>query len=64
MFQTAERRQSVAFFFNLNENALVETIPSCLDKNNKSKYDPIRFRDFLEWKHHATQTHYDAKKEL
>ena len=56
----------MAFFHNLNENALVETIPSCLDKDGKSKYEPIRFRDFLETKHHATQTHYsesEKKKE-
>eukprot|EP01084_Bolivina_argentea_P090653 163314_1 len=52
----AKRRQSIAFFHNLNANALVETIPSCLDQNGKSKYEIILFEEFLRSKHDPTVT--------
>lgn len=48
------RRQTIVFFHNLNAEATVETIPSCLIKG-KSKYKPITFTKYLENKHHATQ---------
>lgn len=59
-----QRRQSIAFFHNLNGNALIETIPSCKDNNNSTKYDPIYFKDFLDSLHHGSQTNYDIKSEL
>ena len=40
----SQRRQSIAFFYHLNANALVETIPSCLI-NGTSNYEPIIFSD-------------------
>merc|ERR1712228_140054 len=43
----AQRRQSIAFFHNLNGDAMIETIDSCKDENGKSKYEPIMFLDFL-----------------
>ena len=43
------RRQSIAFFHNINGDEVVKTIPSCLD-NGESKYEPIVAKDFLMMK--------------
>ena len=59
--ESDNRRQSIAFFHNLNGNAVVETIESCLNADGSSKYETITFLDFLETKHHATQIYEDAK---
>ena len=48
------RRQSVAFFHNLNGDALVETITSCRDENGMSDYLPILAGEFLMKKHYAS----------
>jgi isopenicillin N synthase-like dioxygenase len=47
------RRQSFAFFHNLNKTALVETIPTCVDESNPAKYPPINAMDHLMEKHLA-----------
>lgn len=47
------RRQSIAFFHNLNANAIVETIPSCLT-DGTTAYPPIKFSDYLYSKHRPT----------
>jgi isopenicillin N synthase-like dioxygenase len=44
------RRQSIAFFFNLNKDAPVES----LFKNEEPKYPPIIAGDFLMEKHLAS----------
>ncbi|ETO28587.1 2OG-Fe(II) oxygenase family protein [Reticulomyxa filosa] len=60
-FDKYNRRQSMAFFGNPNANAVISTFDSCL-QNGKSKYEPITFLQFLQSKHHSTQTHYDYQK--
>jgi len=57
----SNRRQSIVFFHNLNGEALVETIPSCLIEG-KSSYDPILFNDYISMKHHATQLYDEEGK--
>ena len=59
----ARRRQSIAFFHNLNGDALIETIPSCREEDGTSKYEPILFIDFLNFLHHGSQTNYDEEGE-
>ena len=56
-----KRRQSMAFFHLINDNAIIETIPSCLEtdiatnKKKQSKYKPITAWKYLETKHLSTQ---------
>ena len=50
------RRQSVAFFHNLNKDALVENLTK-----DKAKHEPIIAGDFLMQKHLATQQHLEEK---
>jgi isopenicillin N synthase-like dioxygenase len=35
------RRQSIAFFVNVNGNADVETLATCVDKEHPVKYKPV-----------------------
>ena len=48
------RRMSIAFFVNMNGDALVEPIDSCVDENNPSKYPPISAGQHLMNKHLAS----------
>ena len=48
------RRQSFAFFHNLNKTAMVETIPTCVDAQHPAKYPPINAMDHLMEKHLAS----------
>ncbi|GMH93333.1 hypothetical protein TL16_g12600 [Triparma laevis f. inornata] len=48
------RRQSVAFFHNLNGDAVVSTIESCRDEEGGSGYEDIVAKDFLMMKHLAS----------
>ena len=48
------RRQSVAFFHNLNGDAVVSTIDSCRGEGGESKYEDIVAKDFLMMKHLAS----------
>jgi len=49
-----DRRQSIAYFCNINNDALVEPIPTCVDQNNPSKYKPVTAGDYLLEKHYAS----------
>ena len=55
-----DRRQSIAFFCNINGDAIVEPIPSCIDDddpqhpNRKNKYMPITASEYLLAKHYAS----------
>ena len=54
----ARRRQSIAFFVNVNRDAQVSTLPSALIEKfavDKPKYEPIVAGDFLLLKHIAAQ---------
>lgn len=48
------RRQSVAFFHNIDHDHLVECIPTCTSPSNPPKYKPILFWDHLMEKHMAS----------
>lgn len=49
---TSTRRQSVAFFHNVNKDALIENLTK-----DEAKHEPIVAGDFLNKKHLATQQH-------
>lgn len=44
-------RHSVAFFHNLNPDALVETIPTCITDQNPKKYHDVEAGEYLMAKH-------------
>lgn len=48
------RRQSIAFFHNLNADATVEVIPTCVSDDSPLLYDPINAKEFLMLKHLAS----------
>jgi len=48
------RRQSMAFFCNLNMDADVATIPTCISPTNPAKYPPTKAGDHLMAKHRAS----------
>jgi len=50
----AERRQSMAYFCNLNMDADVETISTCITDDNPVKYKPCKAGDHLMAKHLAS----------
>jgi len=45
------RRQSVAFFHNINPEYVVETIPTCITATNPARYEPIKAGDHLMQQH-------------
>ncbi|GAB7356170.1 hypothetical protein MBLNU459_g6761t1 [Dothideomycetes sp. NU459] len=45
--RTANERYSVPFFFSVNYDQLVETLPSCVSEENPSKYPPIRAGEYV-----------------
>jgi len=55
------RRQSMAFFHNINPDHTVECISTCHSADNPPKYEPIGAFDFLMQKHNAA-TGADSKK--
>ena len=48
------RRQSMAFFHNINADHVVECIPTCKSADNPAKYAPITAFDHLMEKHLAS----------
>jgi isopenicillin N synthase-like dioxygenase len=42
----AEERYSVPFFFSVNYDQVVETLPSCVSEGNPAKYPPIRAGEY------------------
>lgn len=47
----AKRRQSLAYFHNLNPDAMVRTLPSCVSADCPDKYNDVRANDYLMMKH-------------
>lgn len=47
----AKRRQSVAYFHNLNPDAMVKTLPTCISADRPDKYKDVRAQDYLMMKH-------------
>jgi len=58
------RRLSLAFFHNLNKDAQVEAIPSCVSEARPAIYDPIIAGDFLMLKHLASMGKADPDAHL
>ena len=48
------RRQSMAFFHNINPTQIVECIPSCTSEDLPPQFPPIISGDFLMEKHLAS----------
>ncbi|MFL2001102.1 isopenicillin N synthase family dioxygenase [Microbacterium sp. A1-JK] len=44
---TIERRRSVAFFHDGDVDALIETLPSCIDAQHPDLYDPVTVGDHI-----------------
>jgi isopenicillin N synthase-like dioxygenase len=51
--QRNNRRQSIAFFHNINGDVLVECFPSCQSPEHPSKYAPVLAGEYLMMKHEA-----------
>jgi isopenicillin N synthase-like dioxygenase len=45
--RSARERYSIAFFYDPNPDALVETIPSCVQAGDVARYPPILAADYL-----------------
>lgn len=45
------RRQSIAFFHNVNKEVTVSTIPSCIDAEHPQRYPPINAFEHLMERH-------------
>lgn len=58
------RRLAIAFFHNLNKDARVEAIPSCVRKGEGALYDPIVAGEFLMLKHLASMGKADPDAHL
>jgi len=57
------RRQSIAFFHNINADHVVEVIDTCTSADNPPKYPPITAFDHLMEKHLASTPHARTDKE-
>mmetsp|Transcript_92697 Transcript_92697/g.207560 ORF Transcript_92697/g.207560 Transcript_92697/m.207560 type:complete len:150 (-) Transcript_92697:118-567(-) len=62
--QTWGRRLALAFFHNLNKDAVVEAIPSCVSEDRPAMYDPIVAGEFLMLKHLASNGKADPDAHL
>lgn len=56
------RRQSIAFFHNINHDQLVECIPTCTSPDNPPKHAPILAWDHLLQKHNASMAAANLQK--
>ena len=46
--RSAKERYSIAFFYDPNPDAMVETIPACVPHGERSRYPPILAADYLK----------------
>ncbi len=60
LFKSA-RRQSIAFFVNMNGNATVEPLKTCVDEGNPSRYVPIKASEHLIQRHKQSMMAKDKK---
>ena len=56
IIKITKRRQSMAFFYFVNGDTLIDVIPTCA-KNETSLYQPVIVYDYLESKHLSAQTY-------
>jgi len=52
--RTAERRRSMAFFVNVNNDAVVEPLGTCVGEDRPARYPPVRAGEYLMRKHLAS----------
>ncbi|KAF9691108.1 hypothetical protein EKO04_010783 [Ascochyta lentis] len=52
--RSTEARYSVPFFFSVNYDALVETLPTCLSEGEESRWKPIRAGEYILERLNAT----------
>ncbi|RAR00764.1 clavaminate synthase-like protein [Stemphylium lycopersici] len=52
--RSAEARYSVPFFFSVNYDTVVETLPTCLGEGEESKWKPIRAGEYILERLNAT----------
>ena len=45
--RSTEARYSVPFFFSVNYDAIIETLPTCVKEGEKSKWKPIRAGEYI-----------------
>jgi isopenicillin N synthase-like dioxygenase len=50
-FKRCSRRQSVAFFVNMNGDANIVPFESCVDERNPARYEAIKASDHLMQRH-------------
>jgi isopenicillin N synthase-like dioxygenase len=53
--RSARERYSIAFFYDPNPDALVETIPSCVGKGEITRYAPMLAADYLKMRLDASK---------
>jgi len=53
--RSLRERYSIAFFFDPNPDAMVETIPSCLKQGEGARYPPILAADYLKMRLDASK---------
>jgi isopenicillin N synthase-like dioxygenase len=53
--RSAKERYSIAFFYDPNPDAMVETIPSCVRQGESTRYPPILAADYLKMRLDASQ---------
>jgi isopenicillin N synthase-like dioxygenase len=53
--RSARERYSIAFFYDPNPDAMVETIPSCVGKEEVTRYPPILAADYLKMRLDASK---------
>jgi len=61
LFKSA-RRQSIAFFVNMNGNAIVMPLKTCVDETHPSKYIPIKASEHLIQRHNQSMMAKHKKK--
>lgn len=50
------RRQSMAFFVNMNGNAIIKPIESCINEDHPSQYGEIKASDYLINRHRQSMS--------
>jgi isopenicillin N synthase-like dioxygenase len=52
--RSCDARYSVPFFFSVNYDTVVETLPTCLAEGEKSKWRPIKAGEYILERLNAT----------
>jgi isopenicillin N synthase-like dioxygenase len=53
--RSAGERYSIAFFYDPNPDAMVETIPSCIVRGEAGRYPPVVAADYLKMRLDASR---------